>query len=91
MSDSRLADAKVAEWILAEFKSGAGTPGEKHLAACPDTTVTHIQGEDGYYGCETGCEYARLEARISCPHHSEDYTYGEFGDLADLINEIFGK
>jgi hypothetical protein len=91
MSDGRLADAKVAEWVLAKFKAEAVTVSEKHLAACPGTTVTHVQGGEGSYGCDTGCEYVRLEARVSCPHHREDYKYGEFGDLADLLGEIFGE
>lgn len=61
-----------------------------HLRGCPDATVADSTGEDGSYGCDTGCSYVRLTCEVSCPHHPGPFkaTYGEFGELADLIYDM---
>ena len=85
------ADELVARYILREYRrektnSYGGTP---HLAECPEATVEHPQAEDGEYGCETGCEYVRMTATIRCPHgESSNYEYGEFGQLAYIIEDL---
>ena len=61
---------------------------DEHLRTCGDVSVEHAEAWDGLYGCDTGCEYARLEAHISCPHgHAVDYEYGTFGEVADLVED----
>lgn len=86
------ADEKVAAWILRKYRDdGSANPKAwQHLKACPEATVSHTEGNDGMYGCDTGCEYARLEATISCPHGfvDEEFEYGEFGELADILEGI---
>jgi hypothetical protein len=86
-------DEKVAAWILYQYQQGQRRDGpgypDQHLLTCPEATATDITGGDGYYGCETGCEYVRLEARISCVHGQADvYHYGDFGRLGDILSEI---
>lgn len=72
--------------IVAKARENADS---QHLRQCPELMVTQADGSDGSYGCDTGCDYARLEARLSCPHgETEWYFYGEFGDLASLIEDM---
>jgi hypothetical protein len=87
------ADEKVERWILQDFRDdlymNLATPSEKHLAKCESAQAKHVEGKDGTYGCTTGCPYATLEAVIECEHgYREEYKYGEFGDLPDLIRAI---
>jgi hypothetical protein len=86
------ADEMVARFILRDFREEVdrySPPAERHLAKCPDARAAHIEGEDGTYGCGTGCEYARLTAQISCPHgHQVEHEYGEFGEIGDLLEDI---
>ena len=80
------ANRLVAAWIVRRYRSDGGNA---HLRVCPDASV-EVEGYDSQFGCDTGCEYARLEATIACPHgdRDEDFEYGQFGELADLLNEI---
>lgn len=83
------ADEKTAAMILRKFQAEFHGERHRHLKECADVSVTHSDMYNGTYGCETGCEYARLEATVACPHgHSYDYEYGTFGDLSDLIAEL---
>ncbi|MCA1223439.1 hypothetical protein [Streptomyces sp. 8L] len=97
------ADALVARYILRKFheqtRSNLDSPipsfrnsvseAARHLVDCPDLHVSEQDASDGLYGCETGCEYARLEATLGCSHGlSEEYEYGEFGEMADMIRDI---
>lgn len=60
-----------------------------HLRECEGLTVEDPEAVNGMYGCDTGCEYARLSARLNCPHgETEDYYYGEFGYIGDLVDEM---
>lgn len=81
------ADEKVAEFVKQRFREaryGAG-----HLATCESLTVNHAVGDDGTFGCETGCEYVRLTATLSCDHgESTEYEYGTWGTLADLLEDL---
>lgn len=81
------ADAKVAAYVLKAFRSEYNT---HHLATCPDVKVEHPEMNNGMYGCDTGCDYARLEADLSCPHGERyyDYEYGTFGQIDSLIEEL---
>ena len=62
----------------------------KHLAAeCTLVKATLTEAEDGSYGCDTGCEFVRFTALITCDHGQEFcYEYGTFGDLAMLIEDL---
>lgn len=97
------ADALVTAFILRKFREDTRenemsqlasfraqvTDAARHLAHCDDARVEDEERTNGAYGCDTGCEYARLEATITCSHGcSEDFEYGEFGDLADLLAEV---
>ena len=97
------ADAIVSRYILRKFredtKANMTSPlpsfrahvseSAAHLASCPDVHVVDQEATDGSYGCDTGCEYARLEADLVCSHGMrEEYEYGAFGELADMLQEI---
>lgn len=88
------ANAKVKKWILNRYhENWSVRQGHPHLVDCPDAVVKDLDGENGIYGCDTGCEYARLTATIRCPHGyvDDDWGYGEFGDLAGILDEILGE
>ena len=79
-------DEKVAGMIVRKWLAEAD---DEHLRICAEIVVTHPEAYDSSYGCDTGCEYVRLEADLSCPHgHAQRFEYGEFGDLAMLLEEI---
>jgi len=79
-------DYMVTQWVLDEYRNEQGH--DEHLGECPNVTVRY-DGYTGSYGCDTGCEYIRLEAEISCLHgHSVEFEYGEFGEISDLIEDI---
>ena len=83
MSD---ADDKVIRLVTQYAREGAES---EHLRSCPGLTVAYASAEDGEYGCDTGCEYARLEADLSCPHgESERYRYGTFSDIASMMEDL---
>lgn len=97
------ANALVSRYILRKFREGIHSNLEslvpsfrarvseasEHLVDCPDLHVEEQDATDGVYGCDTGCEYARLEATLGCSHGmTEDYEYGDFGELADMLREI---
>ena len=85
------ADEKVNTIVMKMFRGGTGyigcrEPGKSdHLRGCPEAKVYQSEAHDGEYGCDTGCEYVTFTATIKCPHESEEYEYGEFGELADWI------
>ncbi|MCW2904222.1 MAG: hypothetical protein JWO67_6487 [Streptosporangiaceae bacterium] len=61
-----------------------------HLLACPTTTAI-VAAEDGFYGCETGCEYLRFAVRLACTCPGVKtylWEYGQFGELRDLIDDL---
>ena len=88
------ADERVKRWILGEFREAFADAWRvreslRHLAACDGAEAADVTGGDGSYGCETGCEYVRLEAVITCPHgRREEWTWGEFGELADILEGL---
>lgn len=60
-----------------------------HLVACAGARAVDAEGRNGTYGCDTGCEYATLEASITCLHgHRVRFEYGEFGDMAMLFDQM---
>lgn len=89
---STMADELVARFSLRNFREEVdrhSPPAEQHLATCADARAAHIEGENSTYGCDTGCEYVRLTAQISCPHgHRVEHEYGDFGEIGDLMEEI---
>lgn len=94
-ADELSANERVAGWVLQQYRAdckmrtSVARPELTHLATCSDVIVTPIEAYDGLYGCDTGCEYARLEVVISCPHgEREEFDYGTFGELADILEEI---
>lgn len=82
------ANTLLERFVIREFRSeNAGT----HLGECPDLAVADLDARDGSYGCDTGCEYLRLEASLTCPHEPHPtvvFTYGEFGDMSRLIEDL---
>ncbi len=61
----------------------------EHFKACPDLVVSASDGWSGSYGCDTGCEYARLEAVAQCGHHGPfDVEHGWFGEFSDICDEL---
>ncbi|MEU0624942.1 hypothetical protein ABZ329_29295 [Streptomyces rubiginosohelvolus] len=97
------ADAIVSRYILRKFreetKANMTSPlpsfrarvseSAAHLVSCPDLRVVDQEATNGSYGCDTGCDYARLEADLICSHGMrEEYEYGDFGELADMLQEI---
>lgn len=82
------ANELLERFIIKEFRSEH--PGE-HLGECPELAVADLDARDGSYGCDTGCEYLQLQASLTCPHAAHSavaFTYGEFGDMAGLIEEL---
>lgn len=79
-------DFAVNQFVLERFRREH----TGHLAECPDITVAEYEAYDGAYGCDTRCEYLRLEATVTCPHTETptEFTYGEFGDIAGFIEEL---
>ncbi len=60
-----------------------------HLKECPSLAVTAGEGESGGYGCDTGCDYARLEAEARCEHMGPyDVNHGWFGEFSDIYDEL---
>lgn len=44
---------------------------------------------NGSYGCDTGCDYARFEAVITCPHgEREQFEWGDFGEIGRILEEF---
>lgn len=77
------ADEKVKSYILKTAEAD-------NTHVCSETTVSFVEGADGFYGCDTGCEYARLEATLTCPHFPKgvEVEYGEWGRLHNLLADI---
>lgn len=97
------ADALVTRFILRKFREStlraetshsdcdrrrvAGAI--SHLAHCDSVRVVEEERFNGVYGCDTGCDYARLEAVITCDHgERDDFEYGQFGELDELLAEV---
>jgi hypothetical protein len=80
------AAAAVNRWLLKQYRRERR---HKHLRECPDAYARDTDGGDGFYGCDTGCEYVRLTTTIMCPHgESDKFHYGEFGELADMLGDV---
>ncbi len=82
------ANELLERFIIKEFRSEHS--GE-HIGECLELAVADLDGRDGSYGCDTGCEYLQLQALITCPHAAHSavaFTYGEFGDMAGLIEAL---
>jgi hypothetical protein len=79
-------DDLVNRYVLRDYRYAHSY---EHLATCPDTVVTDADLRNGTYGCETGCEYARLDAALTCPHGvTAEHRYGTFGDVGVILTEI---
>lgn len=80
------ADERLNRLVMHLLREDGAHP---HLASCPDAAVRDATGGNGWYGCDTGCEYVRLEARVSCPHgYDAEFEYGEFGDMESLFEDM---
>lgn len=76
-------DDLVQRYILRKYREGHP---RTHLAKCDEIELVDPSAEDGYYGCDTGCEYFRFEATLRCSHgESVEYEWGDFGMMADLF------
>ena len=87
-------DELLADFVLRRYRHENGVPPRgrdmqpSHLATCPSTCVVDLDARNGTYGCDTGCEYYRLEATLHCDHEETDFEFGDFGELADLIEDL---
>ncbi len=81
------ADELLAAVVLRKYREDREGR-DDHLASCPDTVARDVSGENGTYGCDTGCEYYKLTATLKCPHEELDWEYGDFGDIAGLIEDM---
>lgn len=82
------ADQLVARYILRQYREDYRNKA-KHLSTCTDVVVEHPEAEDGFYGCDTGCEYYTLDATIRCPHgEMEEYHYGDFGEISYILEDM---
>lgn len=82
------ASERVAAYILEQFHDEPGDDeAAEHLAACDSAVVTNPDASNGTYGCDTGCDYTTFTATIACDHGQQidDYEYGEFGRLGDIL------
>lgn len=61
-----------------------------HLRECDSLRVVSFEGSDGSYGCDTGCEYLRIEGRVACDHVPDgaEFTVGEFGELDYWLQDL---
>jgi hypothetical protein len=85
-SVSDTADQLLRSYVLRKFKDAQ--PVGHHLRNCEEVTV-EFEAHEGSYGCDTGCEYVRFEARVVCPHGAPvAYEFGEFGDLPGVIEDL---
>ena len=96
LTPEQKANAKVREYIVHLFKTDSPyssnyTTGKEaqHLRQCGGVSALPTECYDSTYGCDTGCEYVRLEAVVFCYHGvSVEYEYGDFGDLADMLGDM---
>lgn len=79
------ANTLVSNWIVRGYRKNGGN---QHLRGC-DQAVVEVAGGDSTYGCDTGCDYLRLDAVLTCPHGERDeYEYGDFTELAFIIEDL---
>jgi hypothetical protein len=85
-SRTRRADDLLRRFALREYRADGANA---HLTDCPDAAVAELDSQDGSYGCETGCDYLTLTVTVTCSHdETEEFSYGEFGDLARIIEAL---
>lgn len=60
-----------------------------HFKGCQEVEIKFDLYDD-QYGCDTGCEYVRLEATIECEacEIKQTVEYGEFGEMGSLIRSL---
>lgn len=79
------ANTLVAAWIVRKYRADGSN---EHLRGCEATTVA-VEGGDGSYGCDTGCDYVRLEAVVTCPHDQRDeFEYGAFAEMSYILEDL---
>ena len=96
LTPEQLANEKVAKYIVHLFKTDSSISIQyhsgleaDHLRKCKTVSAIPKEAYDSTYGCDTGCEYVRLAAVIYCQDGmSIDYEYGDFGDLADILEDM---
>lgn len=87
-SSEERANELVARYIIDHYRQEPSRRGE-HLVSCPDITVEDADARNGSYGCDTGCEYVRFEAVLTCPHGERvEHEFGEFGELAWILEDL---
>jgi hypothetical protein len=81
-------NALLGRYIMRRYKDRDGGD-NAHLKSCPESALIEHDAKDTRYGCDTGCEYMRFEAVITCPHDErEEYDWGDFGELEFLISDL---
>ena len=82
------ADVLVSRYTLAKYRE-SGEAENAHLKVCPEAVTEDPESHNGTYGCDTGCEYVRFEATITCPHgQREDFEWGTFGELSYILEDL---
>lgn len=77
-------DEKVRQYILSRYREERP---QAHLSTCPSATVTEDEADfRSFY--DTGVEGMWFTARLTCPHESEEYEFGELGDLPSILSEL---
>ena len=100
------ADLTVAAWVVEALSGWQGyldnhpslsiehAPSQRqqsdHLRQCGSLRVTSFEGSDGVYGCETGCDYWRVEGRVVCDHYPDgaEFSVGDFGELEYWLEDL---
>lgn len=74
------ADKLVERFVLSHLDDG------HHLKSCSERTIDYYtRGSQS----DTGAEYAKLEAEVSCSHkYTEEIEYGEWGDSDSIIETL---
>lgn len=74
----------VRRYILRQYRRECP---DSHLATCPATVVEDAEATPARF-YDTGVEGIEFTATLRCSHKTEDYEYGELGDLPDILKEL---
>lgn len=82
-----MSDELVKRWLWAKYK--AHEDADSHLKTC-ETADMDLDMSDGEYGCNSGCEYFRMEAKVwcMCDEVQQTIDYGEFGAISYFVREL---
>ena len=78
---------KALEEILERYVRANPSEFLGHLSSCPDLQVKRTVAYDSMYGCETGCDYLKVEGVAWCPHKPQqvEFEVGDLGNSFDIL------